>query len=374
MGFYAVLKAVSMVATGAFGVIGILTDYKEDNGQVTKWGKIAIVGILLSATLSLVLYGFESEKTTHDAVEAKHQYEETKNKLDAALADSSRLMSLQRTSLSKSQALEDRLKLTTQSLEKINSASRQMLQEQSTLLANQRLAETHIQLGQLRSTLPLEPLIIYFEKETSMEDREVAPFIKELKKRESIKPDSKLFIPQTKLGVDPFYNNLVSVQTQFAFTKQEEGRERTIAFACLPELFKGLENNAFVNLPSKAEPFVRVNLVADFSRNVLVQKVVCGNLIRSGNDVAATSSLDLVGRQVTWGMFPAYVKFDQRYAGEALHPKADSRPDLNIRKFALVFPYDYRAESEARYIVIKKGVTSLKITANSIGLGGNPVF
>jgi len=375
MEFYSILKAVSMVATGVFGVIGVLTNYKEDDGRITRWGKIAIAGILLSATLSLALYGLESVKTTKEAAEAKHQYEETKRKLDTALEASNRLMSLQRTSLNKSQALEDGLKSTSQSLKRINTASREMLEEQATLLEAQRLAETHLQLGQLRSTLPLEPLTVYFEKETSMDDPEVAAFIRGLKKTRLITSMSKIFIAQSKLGIDPFYNNLVSLQTQFVFTKQEEGRKSSVAFSCMPELYKGLENNFLVNLPPKAEPFERVDLVADFSRNILTQKVICRNLIRSGNDVASTSSLDLVGRRMTWGLFPEYVKFDgSRFGGESLHPKADPHPDTGITKIALVFPYDYRAESEARYIVIHKNVTNITITADSIGLGGNPAF
>src|SRR3954452_7118835 len=118
MDFYAILKAVSTVATGLFGVLGVLTNYKDKDGKVTKWGKVAITGICFSATISLVLYGLESVKATKGAVEAKKQYDETKKKLDTALEDSNRLMSLQRTSLDKSQALEERLKSTADSLDK----------------------------------------------------------------------------------------------------------------------------------------------------------------------------------------------------------------------------------------------------------------
>src|SRR4051812_25439800 len=102
---YPILKAVSMVATGVFGVIGILTNYKDKDGKVTKWGRVAITGILLSASISLVLYALESAKATEGAKEAAKQYQETKGKLEASLYTSRRLLDLQRSSLQKSKEL-----------------------------------------------------------------------------------------------------------------------------------------------------------------------------------------------------------------------------------------------------------------------------
>jgi len=55
MDVYPLLKAVSMLASGVFGLIGVLTNSRDKDGRMTKWGKIIIVGILLSVTLSLAL-------------------------------------------------------------------------------------------------------------------------------------------------------------------------------------------------------------------------------------------------------------------------------------------------------------------------------
>jgi len=43
-------KAASVVLTGFFGVLGLLTDFKKD-GSVTRWGYISLTGILVSTVL-----------------------------------------------------------------------------------------------------------------------------------------------------------------------------------------------------------------------------------------------------------------------------------------------------------------------------------
>lgn len=47
-------KAASIGATGAFGVLALLTEYKDKlTGKLTKWGKISLAGILLSTTCGI---------------------------------------------------------------------------------------------------------------------------------------------------------------------------------------------------------------------------------------------------------------------------------------------------------------------------------
>src|ERR1700722_16113896 len=48
------LKASSILLTGAFGVLGLLKDYKDKlTGKITKWGKLSLSGILISSALGL---------------------------------------------------------------------------------------------------------------------------------------------------------------------------------------------------------------------------------------------------------------------------------------------------------------------------------
>jgi hypothetical protein len=41
-------KAVSIAVTGAFGILGLLKDFKDKHGHITRWGRISLAGILAS--------------------------------------------------------------------------------------------------------------------------------------------------------------------------------------------------------------------------------------------------------------------------------------------------------------------------------------
>ncbi|HKE94823.1 MAG TPA: hypothetical protein VKB34_10985 [Povalibacter sp.] len=54
LNFVAVWKAVSIVFTGAFGILGLLKDYKDrQTHKVTVWGKVSLAGILVSTLLGV---------------------------------------------------------------------------------------------------------------------------------------------------------------------------------------------------------------------------------------------------------------------------------------------------------------------------------
>src|SRR5258708_39813537 len=47
-------KAISIVLTGFFGVLGLLTNFKDKNtGRITKWGKFSLAGILVSICMGV---------------------------------------------------------------------------------------------------------------------------------------------------------------------------------------------------------------------------------------------------------------------------------------------------------------------------------
>ena len=49
MDFVSAWKAASIVLTGAFGILGLVKDFKDTKtGRVSKWGYVSLVGILLS--------------------------------------------------------------------------------------------------------------------------------------------------------------------------------------------------------------------------------------------------------------------------------------------------------------------------------------
>lgn len=54
MDFVAAWKAISIALTGAFGLMGLLTENKnKEAGKLTTWGKVSFSGIVLSTTLGV---------------------------------------------------------------------------------------------------------------------------------------------------------------------------------------------------------------------------------------------------------------------------------------------------------------------------------
>jgi hypothetical protein len=69
-----ILKLLGLVLTGAFGILGLLTDFRDDKTKkITKWGKIALLGIILSTALSIVAQLLESAKSVREARESEKQ-------------------------------------------------------------------------------------------------------------------------------------------------------------------------------------------------------------------------------------------------------------------------------------------------------------
>jgi hypothetical protein len=69
-----ILKLAGIVFTGAFAILGLLTDFKDtQTKQITKWGRIALIGIFASTALSFVSQVLESAKAARDARESEKQ-------------------------------------------------------------------------------------------------------------------------------------------------------------------------------------------------------------------------------------------------------------------------------------------------------------
>jgi hypothetical protein len=63
-----ILKIAGVLFTGAFGVLGLLTEFKDkDHKTVTPWGKVALIGIVLSTVLAFVAETVQAKKAAADA-------------------------------------------------------------------------------------------------------------------------------------------------------------------------------------------------------------------------------------------------------------------------------------------------------------------
>lgn len=63
-----VTKGLGIVFGAAFAVLGLLVDFRDKNtSRVTKWGNVALIGIVVSCCVSLVSQGAESLKARDEA-------------------------------------------------------------------------------------------------------------------------------------------------------------------------------------------------------------------------------------------------------------------------------------------------------------------
>jgi hypothetical protein len=144
---YSLLKIISMIATGAFGALGLLTKYKNDQGRITKWGKVALGGILISSCVSLGLYMLETSKAKAAAIKAKADAEATALKLETILVNARTTAEQQKLSLAETNQIKsdlaETLRKQKESLEKTDSLAEGMKSsltaQQSLLTGNQKI-------------------------------------------------------------------------------------------------------------------------------------------------------------------------------------------------------------------------------------------
>src|SRR5262245_55813026 len=68
-----VLKFIGIAASAIFGTIGLLHDYKDDDGNITPWGRGALVGVIFSAGLTAASETIALIKGHNEAVEAQRR-------------------------------------------------------------------------------------------------------------------------------------------------------------------------------------------------------------------------------------------------------------------------------------------------------------
>jgi hypothetical protein len=87
-----IVNFISMATAGVLGLSGLIHSYKDANGKLTKLGKWAFTGILVSSLLSILILGLEQYQAVSSATEsakslaesAKRQ-EEISTKLEKTL-------------------------------------------------------------------------------------------------------------------------------------------------------------------------------------------------------------------------------------------------------------------------------------------------
>src|SRR5579863_7787895 len=86
-----ILKLAGLVLAGAFGALGLLKDFRDDKTKaLTKWGKIALYGILASTALAFIAQVLDSAKSAHDAKESEKRAQDQIARSNEILTDINR--------------------------------------------------------------------------------------------------------------------------------------------------------------------------------------------------------------------------------------------------------------------------------------------
>jgi hypothetical protein len=100
-------KIVAIISAALFGALGLLARYKDESGKITKSGKLALSGIVLSLFVSLGLQILETEKAKRDAKKAEAAANQTRQQLEQIIQKASATEEKQIISLGKTERIAE---------------------------------------------------------------------------------------------------------------------------------------------------------------------------------------------------------------------------------------------------------------------------
>jgi hypothetical protein len=87
MDFVTAWKAISIALTGAFGILGLLTEFKDkETKKITKWGWISLVGIVVSSAFGVAAQFKESSNDAAKSLTLAHSMDRTLNEIHRELS------------------------------------------------------------------------------------------------------------------------------------------------------------------------------------------------------------------------------------------------------------------------------------------------
>ncbi len=185
MAALALAKLASSIAAALFGVFGVLGETRDSEGRLTRWGRVAIVGVLVSCLLAIVSLRLEQSEEQRKAENDKQRRSEdlriqqqnlgTQTKiLDQArgLADSlSVTTGLQTEALNVLRHSEDQQRAIASDLEKSVTSQRDLLSGQERVARDMR-----------RSLHPLKPFAFVVAFVYRFDDPTVSNYVARLRR------------------------------------------------------------------------------------------------------------------------------------------------------------------------------------------------
>lgn len=186
-----IFKVISMISTGVFGSMALVKKFKDDEG-LTKWGRVALGGIVLSSIVSLTLFALETREAKKKAQVARAQTEATTNRLEGIIERTNILRSGLETNLKTTQGVSKNMQetvvaqqqLVTKSQEISAGVSSGLEKQVRTLSTTQHVARQSqhalTQLGRLQ--YPLSNISVQAFLRISMEHPLLVPHNAEVKR------------------------------------------------------------------------------------------------------------------------------------------------------------------------------------------------
>jgi hypothetical protein len=86
------LKLTSFFVTAILGVLGVVTDFKDENRKLTRLGKLNLGGLVLAIVVGVLTQRLEYENAARSSAEAKRKDETLLNRLGAVLEENNQIL------------------------------------------------------------------------------------------------------------------------------------------------------------------------------------------------------------------------------------------------------------------------------------------
>lgn len=84
-GIIEVVSLLTLILTGGFSIYGMVNDFKDKEGNLTKHGRVAIYGIIISLTLSIIGFGFKLKSDSVAKTKKLEQIQQDVSRQEATL-------------------------------------------------------------------------------------------------------------------------------------------------------------------------------------------------------------------------------------------------------------------------------------------------
>jgi len=403
--FINLIKTISALAGAGFGVIALLKENKNRSGKITKWGKIALIGVFCSTLLALVLQSLESAKATKDAIEAKDKSEKTTKLLLKIIDTSNTTLNQQRINIQKTSLVAQSLNTaylqllaTTERTKKLSHDMNKSLMSQHQLMQEELEARKQI----LKPSFPLEPMTMGFAKEYDMKNFCFLTYLARIKSEAMIiikrnSGDSELRVTLDKNSTllpnpdEPAYSYLMSDSTVFTFVSDTATKKYKTIPKHIYKFNKSTkadndiedrlnDDKRVIKIQTSAslkEPITtnkkngqnEITIVLNFETGTIYKIIRTRKIIATGFG-PAVSSIDLLGTYMSWKSFPEddvedIVRHPNKFMIKTVNPT------WHLLGFDMELGYESKSNNyQSHSIQIYQNQTSVQIDAFDLGLKG----